>query len=99
MTHIRRYEPLLKTITRHHTAKDEEVKIWDVLREKAFVLNKNNDTRHRHRDDQLNIIEIRVNNSNCGTTTYVPGYEPLLKTMTRHHTTDHSQTTSGSCPY
>ena len=50
MAHIRRYEPLLKTITRHHTAKDEEVKIWDVLREKAFVLIKNNDTRHRHRE-------------------------------------------------
>ena len=50
MTHIRRYEPLLKTITRRHTAKDEEVKIWDVLREKAFVLIKNNDTRHRHRE-------------------------------------------------
>ena len=50
MTHVRRYEPLLKTITRHRTAKDEEVKIWDVLREKAFVLIKNNDTRHRHRE-------------------------------------------------
>ena len=50
MTHVPRYEPLLKTITRHRTAKDEEVKIWDVLREKAFVLIKNNDTRHRHRE-------------------------------------------------